>query len=74
MPVADNAQKWVVQLWGLRYKMFEAWNPAGNECFQGRTGQAINTSDGLPDGVSHDESCSQLLAERFTCHAVFPVV
>lgn len=52
MPVGDDAQKWVVQLWFRRYKMFEPWNPVGDERLQGRTGQAISNSDSLPDGVS----------------------
>ena len=53
LPVTGPAEKWVVQLWFRRYRMFRevAQRVAGAP--QAVTGVPVRPGDRLPDGVTH---------------------
>ena len=58
-PVRGDAEKWVIQLWFRRYKMFDATVVANQEVPQTTMGKALKGDEFLPEGISTLASPSQ---------------
>ena len=57
-PVLGDGEKWVIQLWFRRYKMFDATVVAHQEVPQTSIGKALKGDEVLPEGISTLASAS----------------
>ncbi len=64
-PVSTHAEKWVIQLWFRRYKMFDPPNDSNHLTFPSTLGQSLQGHEVLPLGVSKLSSADRKLPSEY---------